>query len=126
MSVIVRIITILIGILFIRLVLSIMKEKKLTEVQSIGWLIGGIVLIILGIFPELVGIFADIFGIWYGPTMVTIFAIVLIIFIVFMNTIELSRLANQVNELTMHITLLKDENIELKEKYEKEVGGETY
>lgn len=126
MSVTVKIITILIGILFIKLVLSIMKEKKLTEAQSIGWLIGGIVLIILGIFPELVGIFADFFGIWYGPTMVTIFAILLIIFILFRNTIELSRLANQVNELTMQITLLKDENIELKEKHEKEVGGETY
>lgn len=126
MSIIVRIITIIVGILFINIVLSIMKAKKLTETQSIGWLIGGIILIILGIFPELVGKFADIFGIWYAPTMITILAISLITFILFNNTIEISRLTNQVNELTMQISLLKEENCELKEEFINKAGGESY
>ncbi len=124
MSAIVRIITIIVGVLFIKVVLSIMKAKKLTEAQSIGWFIGGIILIILGIYPNLVRTFADFFGIWYGPTMVTIFAILLITFIVFGNTIVISRLSNQVNELTMQLTLLKDENITLNNRINND-GGDS-
>ncbi len=124
MSFIVRGIAILVGIIFIGMVIAIMKRRMLSEVQSIGWLIGGAAIVVLGIFPELVGQLANMFGIWYAPTMITILAIVLIFGIVFHNTLVLSKLTNQINELTMQVSLLKSE-IEEKETSESK-GGDFY
>lgn len=109
-----------VGILLIAVVVSKMKSRVISETQSIPWLISAVVVMILGVFPNIVNIVADWFGVWYPPTILFVIIIVLIVFIIFNHTSTMSKLINQVSELSMQLTILKDEVKEL-----QEINGKT-
>lgn len=119
MGIIIKITAVLIGLAMILWVLDTMKKKKLNEAQSIFWLIGAVGIIILGLFPQILSWMADLLGIWWEPAILLFFLIILLVFITFNHTREISVLLNQLTELSMQITLLKHDNEKLKEKLDR-------
>lgn len=105
-----------VGILLIAVVVSKMKSRVISETQSVPWLISAVIVMILGIFPKIVNIVADWFGVWYPPTILFVIIIVLIVFIIFNHSSTMTKLINQVSELSMQVTILKDELKELQKK----------
>jgi len=118
MSILVNIFTIVTGIILILYVIKLMVNRKMTESQSVLWLIIGVAAIILGFFPSIITFIANLLGIWYPPTIVFLIAYIGLLFIVFKNTTAISIQSNQISELFMQIALLSMENEKLKEELE--------
>ncbi len=108
-----------VGISLIYIVVTKMKSRIITEAQSVPWLISAIVIMLLGIFPNVVNIVSSWFGVWYPPTILFVIIIVLIVFIIFSHSSSISKMINEVSELSMQIAILKDENKDLKSKLEQ-------
>lgn len=103
------IIAIGIGVVLIIMVGISMKKKQISDYQGILWLIAAILIIILGAFPRIVHALADLLGIWWAPSVLLFSGTVLIGFIVFNHSKEISILKSQMAELSMQISILKAE-----------------
>lgn len=126
MSIWVNIGSVAIGVVLIIFIIKQMVNKKITESQSILWIVIGLAAIIVGMFPSLINLIAEKLGIWYAPSIILLIIFVGLLFIVLKNTIVISVQSNQINELFMQVSLLNKENEELREFIEDhQVGGDN-
>jgi len=124
MSILVNIGTVLVGLALICIVMMLIVKKYMSESQSVLWMVIGVAAIILGVFPDLIPMIADWLGVWYAPSVLLLFVSIGLLLIVFYNSVVASRHSNELNELALQISLLKEENKELKGKIEEmEVQG---
>jgi len=125
MSVSLRLFVCIAGILLIYIARKANIARKLTEKQSLFWIIGGIIMIIFGLFPKLVKFVSDVFSVEYPPSIIFAISIILVFFGIFNCYITNAELTARVQELAMQISLLNDENRQLKEMIEKSKKNET-
>lgn len=118
MSILINIITIGTGIFLIGLIIYLMVNKKMTESQSVLWIVIGIVTVIIGIFPTIINYLANKLGVWYAPSISFLIAYIGLLFVVLKNTVITSIHSNQINELLINIVLVNKENEKLREKLE--------
>lgn len=116
MSILINLATVFTGIILIGIIFKLMVEKKMSEAQSVLWLLIGALTILLGLFPGIINILADRLGIWYAPSLTFLIAYVGLLFIVLKMTVMTSIQSNQINELFMEVILIKKENERLKEE----------
>lgn len=116
MSILINLATVFTGIILIGIIFKLMVEKKMSEAQSVLWLLIGSLSIVLGLFPGIINILADRLGIWYAPSLTFLIAYVGLLFIVLKMTVMTSIQSNQINELFMEVILIKKENERLKEE----------
>ncbi|MCT4542589.1 MAG: DUF2304 domain-containing protein [Vallitalea sp.] len=116
MSILVNIGTVVTGFILIFCVIRLMVNKKMTESQSILWLIIGVIAVIIGLFPTVISFVAELLGIWYPPSIIFLIAYVGLLFIVLKNTVVISIQSNQISELFIQIALLNTENEKLREQ----------
>ena len=114
MNILVNIGTVLVGLFLIAIVIKLNVEKRMSESQSVLWLVIGAVAIILGIFPDLIPMIANALGIWYAPSILLLVVSIGLILIAFFNSIVVSKNTSEIHELAIQIALLKEENKELK------------
>lgn len=127
MSILINITTVLTGIALISIIIYLMVQKKISESQSILWLLIGVATIILGLFPEIITIVADKLGVWYPPSISFLIALIAILFIVLKNTIIVSIQSDQLNELLLELILAKDKIKKLEEDLKSlEEGADDY
>lgn len=119
MSILINIAAVLTGVVLIVTILNLMVKKRMSEAQSVLWLIIGFITIVIGIFPRLINIIADTFGIWYAPSLTFLIAYVVLLFIVLKTTVLTSVQSSQVNELFMEVILIKEENERLRKELEE-------
>lgn len=119
MSILVNIGTVLVGFALICIVMMLIVKKYMSESQSVLWMVIGLAAIILGIFPDLIPMIADWLGVWYAPSVLLLFVSIGLLLIVFYNSVVASKHSNELNELALQISLLKEENKELKGKIEE-------
>ena len=122
MNILVNIGTVLVGLFLIAIVIKLNVEKRMSESQSVLWLVIGAVAIILGIFPHLIPMIANALGIWYAPSILLLVVSIGLILIAFFNSIVVSKNTSEIHELAIQIALLKEENKELKRKLEEKEG----
>ena len=118
MSILVNLAAVLTGVVLIVIIFNLMVNKKMSEAQSVLWLLIGLVTIFIGLFPRIINIMADIFGVWYAPSLTFVIAYVGLLFIVLKTTVITSVQSNQINELFMKVVLIKEENEKLQEEIE--------
>lgn len=116
MSILINIGTSLTGFALIAIIFYLMVNKKMSEAQSVLWIIIGVVTIIIGIFPSVISFVANKLGVWYAPSITFLVAYIGLLFIVLKNTVIISIQSNQINEIFMSVILLKRENEELKQE----------
>ena len=114
MSYIVNLITIAVGILIFWYVLRLVVKHKMTEAESVLWFIIALVVIILGDFPNIITWVAAKLGIWYAPSVLWMAIAIVLLLIVFRNSIVASEHENEINELSLQVALLRDENEKIK------------
>lgn len=119
MSIIVNIGTIVVGIILILYIIKSMVDKKMTESQSILWLVIGGSAIIIGSFPSIITYIANLLGIWYAPSIIFLVVFIGLLFIVLKNTMIISVQSKQISELFMQIALLNMENEKINEQLKK-------
>lgn len=123
MSILINIGTVFTGIALISMIIYLLVNKKISESQSILWLLIGLATIILGLFPRIVNIVADKLGVWYPPTITFFVGYIAILFIVFKNTIIVSIQSNQINELFLELILAKDKIKKLENELQSNKKG---
>ena len=109
MSLILKLIAVLVGLVLMFSVLKTMKAKKMSAAQSIPWFLAAVLIIFLGTFPGLVGVFADYLGIWWHPAVLLFASVVILAFIGYSHTKELSVMRSQLTELSEQVAVLKHE-----------------
>ena len=105
----ITIIAIAVGIIMLWRVGVAMKKKQISDYQGLFWIIAGLLIIILGAYPGLVGALADLFGIWWPPAVLLFADAVLIGFLIFSHSKEISVLKEQIMELSEQVSILKAE-----------------
>lgn len=119
MSTGITIIAIAIGVILIIMVGISMKKKQISDYQGILWLVAAVLIIILGAFPRIVNLLARVFGIWWAPSVLLFSAAVIIGFICFNHSKEISVLKAQISELAMQLSIMKAEKAEEKKEEEE-------
>lgn len=120
MSVSLRLFVCIAGILFVYISRKANISRKMTEKQSLFWIIGGIIIFSFGLFPKLVYFVSDIFSVEYPPSIIFAISIIFAFYGIFSCYKTNAELTARVQELAMQISLLNNENRKLKEIIENE------
>ncbi len=128
MNVILEGFILLCGLFFVFLIIRLLVKKKINETNSLIWLIGSIIILVLSVMPETLHILSGLVGIDYPPSLLFLLSILVLLFIVFNQSIQISALSSQLKELTQYISILqmdKEYNEREKNKLCNAAGDKT-
>lgn len=98
---------IIIGILVIVYIFHTVKKGKFSVNESIFWMFGGFVILILSIFPGIIVFLAEKIGIDYPPSLLFMLCSVFLLFMCFRNNRRIAEQQEKIIELAQQVTLLK-------------------
>lgn len=104
-----RIFCMLAGTFVLIVIARLLIQRKMDESNSLVWLPVGLVALIAGFFPDLIGWVATKLNIANPDTLVLIVLVLLLVFITFRNTADISILRTRTYELSMQISMLNSE-----------------
>ncbi|HHV12059.1 MAG TPA: DUF2304 domain-containing protein [Clostridiales bacterium] len=116
MSVTLRVFICLSGLVLIYMARRASIVRKMTERQSLFWILGGVTIIAFGLLPQLVYFISDRFAVEYPPSIIFAIAIILATYGIFDCYKSNAELSARVQELAMQVSLLNEENSHLVER----------
>lgn len=99
---------IIIALIAIIYVINIVKRGNFSIEESIFWVFGSIVVLILAIFPKIIDKIAVFIGIDYPPSLFFVLCILFLLFINFRNSRKIAIQQGKIIELAQQIALLKN------------------
>ncbi len=120
MSLMLRCLICITGIVLIFMARKASIVRKMTERQSLFWIMGGVIIILFGVIPQLVFFISDLFSVDYPPSIIFAIAIILATYGIFNCYKTNAELTARVQELAMQVSLLNEENNHLKELLEED------
>ena len=118
MSNILRVVLVLISILSCSFVIRKIRKAQIRIEDTLFWLVVSIGILVLGIFPQIAYILADALQIQSPVNFVYLVFIFILLFKVFILTVQVSQLQEKIKNLTQNIAI--KENIREQEKIKKE------
>lgn len=116
MSITLRVLVCMVGIVLISLSRNASVNKKMTEKQGLFWIICGLIIFLFGLIPKLVFLVSDLFYVEYAPSIMFTISIMFLFYGIFDCYRTNAELIAKVQELAMQTSLLNDENVKLKKK----------
>ena len=115
-----KILVIMLGIIFLAAVISLLVIKRINERNSFLWLIGALAILLLSFMPDILERMARATGADYPPTLLFLLSILVILFILLYQSIQISLLQEKCRELSQQQALLdfKHKNRENKAREE--------
>lgn len=113
---------IVIGLVLFIYILSVVIKGTFDIYESIFWLVGTVIILILSLFPNLIIWLANLTGIEYAPSLLFLLVAVFLLFINFRNTQKIAKQKEKILSLAQDVAILKYEienNINNEEKNEK-------
>ena len=107
---------IIFSIAFIIFIINLVRKNKLEEKYSILWLIASIVILIVSIFPSIITIVAEKFNVFYPPTLMLLFAIIILGAYIVHITVVITKQNKMIVKLTQELGILKQEFKDYKDK----------
>ena len=107
MTIQLRIILIILILLSLLLFFHRIKGQKLALQYSLSWLILLAVLLLVTIFPDILGVLSGAAGFELPINMVFFLGFVFILLIIYNLTSAISRMANEIKDLTQRLALLE-------------------
>ena len=98
------------SIVFICFIINLVKKEKLDEKYSILWLMMGGVTLFVSIFPEIITKVANRFNVYYAPSLMFLFAILVIVICVIHITVVITKLNKMIIRLNQELAILKEKN----------------
>lgn len=108
-------------VLFLGVILSLLKHKRLALKYTLLWLLTAFLMLILVVFPELMTYMARMIGIQSNMNGLYIFLIAFMIILLMSLTSIVSRQTERIKNLTQEQGLLEKRVRELEEKNETEL-----
>ena len=100
---------IILAIAFMIYVYANVKKQEFSIEESVFWVIGTIVLLILSIFYKSLDKVAIYIGVSYAPSLVFVIAIMFLLFINFRNSKKISKQNEKIIELAQRLSILEYE-----------------
>lgn len=104
-------------------VINKLIKRQLNESNSILWLFIGILTFLSGFFPDIINQLAFFIGIAYPPTLLFLISTIILMMIVFKNSIDMSKTDAKISEIAITVSILKEENKQLNEIIKKGIEG---
>lgn len=111
-----RVLILCLGLFFVVSVFRLLIKRKLNEKNSIAWLLGAVLTLVVSAFPGILDKLAARFGVDYPPTLMFLFSTLLLLLITLYNSVQISIMGQQIRELT--------QNLALHEKNDKNTGND--
>ena len=105
MSALLKIFILLCGVAFTGTVFRLLMKRKISERNSILWLCGSLVILILSAAPEILEVLARAVRVDYPPTLLFLFSSLVLLLIVLSQSMQISVLSEQLKELTQHVAI---------------------
>lgn len=112
MSLSLRFVILICGISFSIAIIKLLVNRKFSERISLIWLISATAVFIISIFPKILDVFAKLLGVDYPPSILFLLAILILLFICFYHSIQISMLNNQVRELAQNMAVKEVQHVE--------------
>ena len=106
---------IIFSIAFIIFIINLVRKNKLDEKYSILWLFASVVILIVALFPSIITIIAQKFNVFYPPTLMLLFAIIVLGAYIVHITVVITKQNKMIVKLTQELGILK-ERFEKKEE----------
>lgn len=97
-----RLMIVTIGLIFTLVTIKLLLKEKLSEKNSILWFIGTVLIFIFSIVPSALDKIAVIFGVEYPPSLLFLFAILILLFLNLVLSVQISMMNKQIVELTQN------------------------
>lgn len=107
MNLVLRVFIILISIMFIVYVFKKVKKSKLSEKESLLWMLFSILILIISVFPSIINSTAKLIGVGYPPSLLFLLSIMFILMIIFNYGQKISQLNEKNKHLSQNIALLE-------------------
>lgn len=105
------------SLIFVYIVIKLVKKDKLDEKYSILWLVTGIITLVVSVFPGLISYVAEKFNVYYPPSLMFLFAILIAIVYIIHITLVITKQNKMIIKLTQELGILKQKTEEnFKEK----------
>lgn len=96
------------SIIFIIFILNLVRKNKLDEKYSILWLFFGTIILIVSIFPKIIESIAILFNVYYSPTLMLLFAILIIGAYIVHITMVITKQNKMIIKLTQELAIFKE------------------
>ena len=113
-----RYLFIIIGVIPLFLILKKVKKNLFSEEKSIFWMLGGICILILSIFPKLIDKLSALLGIAHPPSLLFLLTSFFILYIIFRQDQDISLLNERVKEMGQRNAILEQKINKLTENNE--------
>jgi len=97
-----------ISVLIIIFVVTEIRKSKLSVKDSLFWIIGAFCIFLLSLFPGVINKTASFFGVSYPPTILFVFVLLILMYILFKNNKIITEQQEKINELAEQLALLND------------------
>jgi hypothetical protein len=101
-----KVIILFFGLAFIGTVMYLLVKRKINERNSLFWLTGALIILALSTIPEILEVMAKLAGVYYPPTLLFLMAILIVLFILLSQSVQISLLQDKVRELTQLYAIL--------------------
>lgn len=107
---------IFVAIIFILYVFNNIKKGEFSIEESIFWVMGTVVVLVLSIWPKIIDKLAGKLNIDYPPSLLFLLTSLFLLFIIFRDTKKISKQNSKITEIAQRLSILEYENNELKKK----------
>lgn len=107
---------IIFSIAFIIFIINLVRKNKLDEKYSILWLFASGVILIVALFPSIITIIAQKFNVFYPPTLMLLFSIIVLGAYIVHITVVITKQNKMIVKLTQELGILKEEINEQKKE----------
>ncbi len=105
MSDILRLLVLFCGIGFVLMVFVLLVKRKINERNSLLWLVGAFIILVLSIAPNTLQVLAEVFDVDYPPSLLFLFSTLIMLLIVLYQSLQISVLQEHLRELTQQIAV---------------------
>lgn len=104
------------SVVFLLLILWSVRQKKLKEAYAMLWVLIGVMLLGISLFPSVLRLISQYIGIFYPPATLFLLLLCGVITILFQYSLLLSRNQERISRLAQEVALLKNEIENLKKQ----------
>lgn len=112
-----------VAVIGILILICMVRGNRIKLKYALSWFLMTVGILIFGCFPGLTEMLAGIFGISQPINMLFFAGFCFSLLVIFSLTVAVSKLSGSVKKLTQEMALLKREQEELRERYEKKTTG---
>lgn len=105
---------IILGLISITFVYKKVKKNLFSEKESLLWMLGAILVLVLSIFPKVIDSISLFLNINYSPSLLFLLSILFLVYMVFRQSQDLSQLNSKVKELGQKNAIIEKELNDIK------------